>query len=73
MPVASVVRLAFDMNQSGNREDTLPPRSASGTQSMERASTVRVVVLEVFAVGVFNLSAMGPPIIGRYRDPSCGP
>ena len=35
MPVASVVRFAFDMNHSGNSVDGLPLRSSSGTQSMD--------------------------------------
>ena len=35
MPVASVVRFAFDMNHSGNRVDGLPLRSSSGIQSMD--------------------------------------
>lgn len=40
MPVASVVRFAFDMNHSGNSIEGLPRRSPSGIQSIDFDSTV---------------------------------
>ena len=38
IPVARVVRFAFDMNHSENRLDGVPVRSVSGTQSMDFTS-----------------------------------